>query len=120
MAQQDGNWLGLQDRVCVVTGAGGGIGRAVALGMAEAGAAVVLLDNNIENCRATEDALRPTGAKTLALACDIADPDSVAAAEQAARALGPCDVLVNNAGMLLAGPLATVPVEDWNCCSRST
>jgi NAD(P)-dependent dehydrogenase (short-subunit alcohol dehydrogenase family) len=114
MTEQSDNWLGLRGKVCVVTGAGGGIGRAVAMGMAEAGASVVLLDNNFENCRATADALEPTGARTLAVACDIADADSVAAAERAAQAVGPCDVLVNNAGMLLAGPLATVSLEDWN------
>lgn len=114
MPQQSDNWLGLHGKVCVVTGAGGGIGRAVALGMAQAGASVVLLDNNGDNCRATADALGRTGAKTLALECDIANPDSVAAAEHAAQAVGPCDVLVNNAGMLLAGPLATVSLEDWN------
>jgi NAD(P)-dependent dehydrogenase (short-subunit alcohol dehydrogenase family) len=103
MTQQNAEWLGLQGRVCVVTGAGGGIGRAVALGMAQAGAAVVLLDRNVETCRATADLLRPTSARTLALECDIAEPDSVAAAEQASRALGPCDILVNNAGVLRAG-----------------
>jgi NAD(P)-dependent dehydrogenase (short-subunit alcohol dehydrogenase family) len=114
MAQQSAEWLGLRDRVCVVTGAGGGIGRAVALGMAEAGASVILLDRNGELCQATAEALRATGARTLALECDIADPASVAAAERASQAIGPCDILVNNAGMLLAGPLATVPMEDWN------
>jgi NAD(P)-dependent dehydrogenase (short-subunit alcohol dehydrogenase family) len=114
MAQQNDDWLGLRGRVCVVTGAGGGIGRAVALGMAEAGASVVLLDNNGENCRATAETLRPTGARTLALECDIANPDSVAAAERAAQAMGPCDILVNNAGVLRGGPIATVPLEDWN------
>ena len=51
MALQNADWLGLKDRVCVVTGAGGGIGRAVALGMAEAGAAVVLLDQDEEGFR---------------------------------------------------------------------
>jgi NAD(P)-dependent dehydrogenase (short-subunit alcohol dehydrogenase family) len=114
VAQETANWLGLQGKVCVVSGAGGGIGRAVALGMAEAGASVVLLDSNGDACRATAEALGPTGAKTLALECDIADPDSVAAAERASQAVGPCDVLVNNAGMLRAGPLTTVSMEDWN------
>jgi len=114
MTQQNAEWLGLQGRVCVVTGAGGCIGRAVALGMAQAGASVVLLDRNVETCRATADLLRPTGARTLALECDIAEPDSVAAAERASRALGPCDILVNNAGVLRAGPLATVRLDDWN------
>ena len=114
MAQRSADWLGLKDRVCVVTGAGGGIGRAVARGMAEAGASVVLLDNQAENCQATAEALRPIGARTLALTCDIADPESVAAAERASRAIGPCDILVNNAGVLRPGPLATVPLDEWN------
>ena len=63
MAQQNADWLGLKDRVCVVTGAGGGIGRAVALGMAEAGASVVLLDKDEERCRGTAEVLRPIGAE---------------------------------------------------------
>src|SRR5271157_4849237 len=114
MSQRSADWLGLKDRVCIVTGAGGGIGRAVALGMAEAGASVVLLDRDNESCQATAEALRPTGARTLALTCDIANPESVAAAERASRAVGPCDILVNNAGMLLPGSLATVPLDEWN------
>ena len=114
MAQKNADWLGLKDRVCIVTGAGGGIGRAVALGMAGAGASVVLLDKDEERCRATAEVLRPSGARTLALTCDIADPQSVADAEHASRAIGPCDILVNNAGMLLPGSLATVPREEWN------
>jgi len=114
MTQQQDNWLDLAGRVCVVTGAGGGIGRAVALGMARQGASLVLLDQNLENCRATEAAVRPTGAPTLALGCDIAKPESVAAAEQAAQAIGPADILINNAGVLRPGPLATVSLEDWN------
>jgi NAD(P)-dependent dehydrogenase (short-subunit alcohol dehydrogenase family) len=114
MASQNADWLGLHGRVCVVTGAGSGIGRAVAIGMAEAGASVVLLDKDGASCQATAEALRQTGAKTLAVTCDIADPQSVAAAEQASRAIGPCDILVNNAGMLLAGSLATVSLDAWN------
>jgi NAD(P)-dependent dehydrogenase (short-subunit alcohol dehydrogenase family) len=59
MAPQNADWLGLKDRVCVVTGAGGGIGRAVALGMAEAGASVELLDQDEARCQATAQVLRP-------------------------------------------------------------
>jgi NAD(P)-dependent dehydrogenase (short-subunit alcohol dehydrogenase family) len=82
--------------------------------MAAAGASLVLLDKHQTNCEATADTLRATGTKVLPLACDTADRASVAAAESASRAIGPCDILVNNAGMLLAGSLATVPLEDWN------
>jgi NAD(P)-dependent dehydrogenase (short-subunit alcohol dehydrogenase family) len=53
MAQHNTDWLGPKDRVCVVTGAGSGIGRAVALGMADAGASVVLLDRDAASCEAT-------------------------------------------------------------------
>ncbi len=74
----------------------------------------MLLDKNEANCQATAETLRDTGAKTLALGCDIADPASVAAAEQASRAIGPADVLVNNAGILRPGALATLPIEEWN------
>jgi len=111
---QNADWLGLKDRICVVTGAGSGIGRAVALAMASAGASLVLLDKDLAKCEATGGALQPTGTRAVAVTCDIADPASVAAAERASRAIGPCDILVNNAGMLLPGSLATVSLEDWN------
>ena len=114
MDQNNTDWLGLKDRVCVVTGAGSGIGRGVALAMASAGAALVLLDKDATKCEATAEALRPTGARALAVPCDIAEPSSVIAAERASRTIGPCDILVNNAGMLLPGSLATVSLEDWN------
>ena len=114
MATKNVDWLGLRDRVCVVTGAGGGIGRATALEMAEAGASVVLLDKDKERCQATAEALRPIGVRTLALVCDIADPDSISTAEYKSRSVGPCDILINNAGMLIPGSLATVTLEEWN------
>lgn len=108
------DWLGLDGRVAVVSGAGSGIGRAVARLMAEAGANLVLLDKNGAACEETAQALRGTGTTVQAVACDIADPDSVAAAERASRAIGPCDILINNAGLLRPSPLTTVSLEEWN------
>lgn len=108
------DWLGLDGRVAVVSGAGSGIGRAVARLMAEAGANLVLLDKNGVACEETAQALRGTGTTVQAVACDIADPDSVAAAERASRAIGPCDILINNAGLLRPSPLTTVSLEEWN------
>lgn len=104
-------WLGLQDRVCVVTGAGGGIGRAIALSFAQAGARVALLDRDeagsAETLRLTEGA--------VAIACDVSDQAAVQrAAETVQDRLGPCDVLVNNAGLLRPGPLASLPLAEWN------
>ncbi|TXL75915.1 SDR family oxidoreductase [Vineibacter terrae] len=110
-----GDWLGLSGRVCVVTGAGGGIGSAIAASFAAAGAHVALLDKNTETCRQTADALAAKGSKAIALACDTADPASVeAAAAAVTTALGPCDVLANNAGFLSPGALASLPLEAWN------
>lgn len=109
------DWLGLGGKLCVVTGAGGGIGRAVALGMAKAGARLILLDRDPATCAETQTALRAIGADAPCIDCDVADPASVTAA--AARSLelaGPADVLVNNAGLLRPGPIATLSLEEWN------
>lgn len=113
MADAADGWLGLRGRLCVVTGAAGGLGRAVAAGFAQAGARLVLLDRDQAAC---EDAARALGgADALAIACDISDPETVAAAAaHALRDAGPCDVLVNNAGLLRPGPLASVSLADWN------
>ncbi len=105
------DYLGLAGKTCTVTGAGGGIGRAVALAMAQAGARPVLLDRDAGSCAETAAALAEIGVSAPCIACDVADPSSVTAA---AKAAGPCDVLVNNAGVLQPGPLATLSLEAWN------
>jgi NAD(P)-dependent dehydrogenase (short-subunit alcohol dehydrogenase family) len=105
------NWLGLSGKVCAITGAGGGIGRAVALEMAAAGAKPILLDRDAKSLAITESELSDQGVEAPCIVCDVSDPASVAAA---AKQAGPCDVLVNNAGLLTPGPLATLSLEDWN------
>jgi NAD(P)-dependent dehydrogenase (short-subunit alcohol dehydrogenase family) len=105
------DYLGLAGKVCAITGAGGGIGRAVALGMAKSGARPVLLDRDPATLAETAAALKAIGVDAPCLPCDVADPASVTAA---AAAAGPCDVLVNNAGLLRPGPLADLPLEEWN------
>ncbi|GJD53317.1 3-oxoacyl-[acyl-carrier-protein] reductase FabG [Methylobacterium crusticola] len=114
MTEPRPDWLNLRDRVCVVTGAGGGLGRAIALGFAGAGARLVLLDRRQEAMAGTRAALAGLGAQVVSLACDVADPGSVEAAAEGARALGPCAVLVNNAALLRPGPLETLPLAEWN------
>ncbi|MGH7118414.1 MAG: SDR family NAD(P)-dependent oxidoreductase [Acetobacteraceae bacterium] len=107
-------WLGLKGRVVVITGAGGGIGRAVAGGFARAGVSgIALLDRDGEAARDTGAMLEVR--RVLPLTCDVADPAAVAeAAGRVAGELGPVDVLVNNAGVLRPGALATLPPAEWN------
>ena len=85
------DWLGLAGRVCVVTGAGSGIGATIATELAAAGARVALLDRNADACAQVAARLAAQGAHALAVECDIADEAAVqAAAARVDSELGPC------------------------------
>jgi NAD(P)-dependent dehydrogenase (short-subunit alcohol dehydrogenase family) len=100
------SWLGLEGRVAVVTGAAGGIGKAIARGFADAGARVALLDLDRA---AVEAAAAETGGQPVV--CDVTDAGSVAAA---VAAVGPGDILVNNAAFLSPGNLDAVDIAAWH------
>ena len=109
------NFLGLAGRVCVVTGGGSGIGRATALAFGREGASVAVLDRDPAAAAAVAAEIAALGSRAEAIGCDVSDPASVdSAAARSAQALGPCDVLVNNAGILRGGAMAEMPVEAWN------
>ncbi|OWJ81135.1 SDR family NAD(P)-dependent oxidoreductase [Haematobacter missouriensis] len=109
------SWLELRDRVIVVTGATGGIGRAMVSAFSGQGARVVLLDIDRAG---TESAAAELGG-VLALTCDMGDPEAVAsAAGQVERELGGADVLVNNAAILRPGALEHLAVADWEAMLR--
>ena len=109
MSEHD--WLGLGGKTAVVTGAGGGIGRAIAGSLVAAGAKVALLDLKAE---AAEAAANEIGGTTVAIGCDVtSDGDVAQAHKRLLEALGPADVLVNNAAFLAPGPLESVPLADW-------
>ena len=106
---------GLAGRVCVVTGAGSGIGCGIALALAREGGRIAVLDLNAEGTKATVAEIKACGGEAAAFTCDTSDAASVAAAAaQSATALGPCDVLVNNAGILRPGALDVLTLEEWN------
>jgi NAD(P)-dependent dehydrogenase (short-subunit alcohol dehydrogenase family) len=111
----EAGWLGLAGAICAVTGAAGGLGRAIALGLAEAGAQLALLDRDMEGLAATAAALPPGQPPPLLLPCDVSDEAAVrAAASRSAADLGPCTVLVNTAALLRPGALESLPLADWN------
>ncbi len=111
----EADWLGLWGKVCVVTGAGGGIGAAIAQVFVQSGARVALLDRDIAAAEGAATALNGEPGQLLPLSCDVADQENVRSAANAIHdALGPCDVLVNNAGVLRPGPLASLPLSEWN------
>lgn len=109
------HWLGLQGKVCAVTGAASGIGAEVARQLAQAGAKVALLDRNAAGCADIASELTAQGAQVLVVPCDIADePQTLAAAKAVEQQWGQCNALINNAGMLRPGSLEEVSMEDWN------
>jgi NAD(P)-dependent dehydrogenase (short-subunit alcohol dehydrogenase family) len=90
----------LDDRVAIVTGASSGLGVAFAQGLAEAGADVVLGARRVERLEDTAALVRDAGRRGLAVATDVADPESCTALVEAAMSeFGRVDVLVNNAGV---------------------
>jgi len=113
--QNASDWLGLSGRVCVVTGGGGGIGRAVASSLARAGARVAAIDRDERGLEATRTALREWGDGHVVTRCDTTSAEGVTAAAAAiGKSLGPCGVLVNTAAVLRPGGLDTLSLEEWN------
>ena len=105
----------LSGRVAVVTGGNGGIGRAIALGLAQAGAAIAVLARNEEKNRRVVDELGAIGVAGLAVKVDVsARAELQPALEKVEKTLGPVNILVNNAGIaVFAGVLDQTP-EDWD------
>jgi NAD(P)-dependent dehydrogenase (short-subunit alcohol dehydrogenase family) len=102
-------------RAALVTGAGRGIGRAVAVQLARAGARVAVLARSLDQLHETAEQVRSDGGTAVMVPADLADPDAVvAAAAQASEELGPIDVLVNNAAAVQpAGPTFATGPAAW-------
>jgi 3-oxoacyl-[acyl-carrier protein] reductase len=105
----------LANQIAVVTGAGRGIGRAIALQFAGAGADVVCASRTVENSEKVAAEVRALGRRAWALAVDVADAAAVAAAaEKILAEPGRVDILVNNAGVTRDGLLMRLSDADWD------
>lgn len=104
----------LTNKVAIVSGGGSGIGRQMANALAEAGADVVLCARKVERCEEAAAEIEQLGVRTLALPCDVREPDEVqAVVSQAQAELGRIDILVNNAGTSWGAPAEDHPLEGW-------
>ena len=107
--------MNLQGRVALVTGAAQGIGRAIALALAEVGADIAGGDFNLERMEVTAKEIEALGRKALVLKLDVSDPASVKeAVGKVYEAWQKIDILVNNAGITKDGLAMRMKREDWD------
>ena len=105
----------LKDTFALVTGASSGIGEATALALAERGANVAILARRRDRLEALAEKLRGLGVTALALEADVTDAAQARdAIERTVSTFGRLDTLVNNAGVMLLGPIVDAPSEEWD------
>ena len=105
----------LDGQTAVVTGGAGGLGAAMARGLAEAGAAVAVADFNAGRAKVVADGIAKSGGRAVAVAVDVADRSSVERmADEAEAGLGTIDVLINCAGITHRSPAAEFPEAAWH------
>jgi NAD(P)-dependent dehydrogenase (short-subunit alcohol dehydrogenase family) len=105
----------LTGKVTLVTGASSGLGVHFARTLAGAGAAVAIAARRADRLASLQAELQSTGAKVAAVELDVQSAASIASAFDAAEtALGPIDIVINNAGISIVKPALEMPVEDWD------
>ncbi|MES2994142.1 MAG: 3-hydroxybutyrate dehydrogenase [Pseudomonadota bacterium] len=104
----------LKDKVCIVTGAASGIGKAIAQTYAREGGKVVIADLNKAAAQAAADEIAAAGGTAMAVAMDVTSEEQVdAAVAEVVAAWGTVDVLVSNAGIQIVHPVEAFPFADW-------
>jgi NAD(P)-dependent dehydrogenase (short-subunit alcohol dehydrogenase family) len=105
----------LSGKTAIVTGGGRGLGEQIALALAEAGANVVICSRKRDACEEVSSRLRDIGVQSLALQCDVTNPDDVRrVVEETVEKFGTVDILFNNSGVSWGAPALEMPLERWN------
>jgi 3-oxoacyl-[acyl-carrier protein] reductase len=105
----------LSDRVAIITGAGRGIGKAIALIFVREGAKVALVDVDKEKLETLKNEIEEKKGKVIIISCDITQSSEVTGmVDQVHKSYGRIDILVNNAGIIRRGTIDTVTEEDWD------
>ena len=107
--------MAIAGSIGVVTGGNSGIGRAIALGLAEAGLDVAISARRADKLELVAEEIYSHGVRALSVPCDVSDPEQVTALEaQVSEHLGPCDILVNGAGVAESHKFIGHPDEIWH------
>ncbi|OLO36339.1 gluconate 5-dehydrogenase [Alkalihalophilus pseudofirmus] len=105
----------LTGKIAIVTGGGRGLGEQLAISLAEFGADVVVCSRKVEDCERTSQKLRELGVKSLAIKCDVTNPDDINnVVEETIKEFGKIDILFNNSGATWGAPLEDLPLDKWN------
>ena len=106
--------MDLKDRVALITGAASGIGKDIAIRLAEKGGIPVIADLNLDAAKATAEEIKSKGAQAFAVAMNVTDEEQVekGVADTVAK-FGKIDILVSNAGIQIVHPFVDFPFADW-------
>jgi 2-hydroxycyclohexanecarboxyl-CoA dehydrogenase len=112
--------LRLTGKAALITGAGQGVGRGIAIALAKEGAAVAVVGRTLGKCESVVDEIQALGGEAIAVLCDVGERSEVAAAVSASvERLGGLDILVNNAQSAVQRPLLDLTDDDVETCIRS-
>ena len=104
----------LKGKTAIVTGGAIGLGQQLALGLAEAGADIVICSRKLERCQEMARQIESLGVKALALRCDLNREEEIDhTVKEVLKSFGRIDILVNNAGRTWGAPVEELKIEDW-------